>query len=86
MNIVGLATSCIMECFKRVYSNNNSHFLAMYLREPTRASIGKQLLFIASKAFLGILENLDCMNYWWKNHPINCKVNSKRKMERYPSY
>jgi hypothetical protein len=80
-----LGKNITMECFKKVYSNNNSHFLAMYLREPTRARIEKQLLFDASKAFLGIFENF-CMNYQWKNHPINCKVNSKRKMDRHPSY
>jgi hypothetical protein len=53
-----LGKNITMECFKRVYSNNNSHFLAMYLREPSRASIEKQLLFNASKAFLGIPGNL----------------------------
>jgi hypothetical protein len=43
-----LGKNITMECFKRVYSNNNSHFLAMYLRELTRASIEKQLFLNAS--------------------------------------
>ena len=48
-------------------------FLEEYLRSPNNDDITRLLAHSQNRGFLGMLGNIDCMHWKWKNCPIAWK-------------
>ena len=65
-----LDVSTTIESLKRFVKSIVEIFEDQYLRRPNSIDISRLMMIVDQRGFLGMLDNIDCMYWKWKNCPI----------------
>ncbi|KAM1798511.1 hypothetical protein ACFX12_032572 [Malus domestica] len=64
-----MGKSTILESLMRFCSAIESIYSAEYLRRPTHMDLQRLLKKCEMRGFPGMIRNIDCMHWTWKNCP-----------------